>query len=77
MALFHILHQKVTNIHPTNKQNHYSTPHLFYRKDIYTAHTITHVLSHLANTLLSTYTLSRGGTAHPHKQRKEKKGKEI
>lgn len=51
MALFRILHQKATNIHPANKQNHYSTPHLFYSKDIYTAHTITHVLSHLDNTL--------------------------
>ncbi len=51
MALFRILHQKVTNTHPTNKQNHHPTPHLFYSKDIYTARTITHVLSYLANTL--------------------------
>ena len=51
MALFRILHQKVTNTHPIDKQNRHPTPYLFYSKDIYTAHTITHVISHLANTL--------------------------
>gem|GEM_PF-1005858 len=79
MALFRILHQKVTNTHPIDKQNRHPTPHLFYSKDTYTAHTITHVLSYLANILPIhlPYPSSRGGSSHPHKQRKEETGKEI